>query len=148
MRAAEGIGDRLLRKALCDRFQPYERAVRRHLEYLLETAFAPDTISAQIGSDGDGGLWDRVCHAAYLESCTLHGKPFTGRQFTNDEVYLSAYKQNELRHGDSKIEGIFHYVRMRYDSAREQLTTFRKTYPRGASGATFSGIMETLPGRA
>lgn len=118
-----------------------------HLEHLLDAAFTPDAISAEIGSDGDGGLWDRVCHAAYLESGTSYGQPFTGRQFTNDEVYLAGCKQNELRHGDCKIEGIFHYVRMRYHSAREQLTTLRKTYPRGASGATFSGMMETLPGR-
>ena len=48
MRAAEGIGDRLLRKALCDRFQPYDRAVRRHLEYLLDRGAHADVPVADI----------------------------------------------------------------------------------------------------
>jgi hypothetical protein len=117
-----------------------------HLEHLLDTTFTPEAISAASGPDG-GGLWDRVCHAAYLESATPYAQPFTGRQYTNDEVYLAGCKQNELRHGDTHVEGIFHYVRMRCDRAREQLATLRRTYPRGASGAAFPGAMEPLPAR-
>ncbi len=118
-----------------------------HLEHLLDTTFNLDWISDMIAPDRADGLWGRVNRAAYLESDTPNGAPFTGRQFTNDEVYLAGNKQNELRHGNAKIEGIYHYVRMRYDSAREQLATLRTTYPRGASGATFSGALESLPGR-
>jgi hypothetical protein len=115
-----------------------------HLEHLLDTTFTPDAITSEIGPDG-GGLWDRVCHAAYLESDTPYGQPFTGRQYTNDEVYLAACKQNEIRHGDTHVEGIINYVRMRYDRAREQLADLRRTYPRGASGADFPATMEPLP---
>jgi hypothetical protein len=41
-----------------------------------------------------------------------------------------------------------HYVRMRSDSARGQLAELRKDYPSGASGASFTGIMEPLPDHA
>jgi hypothetical protein len=119
-----------------------------HLEHLLDTWFNPDAVAADIGADGGGGLWDRVSQAAYLESDTPHGPAFTGRQYSNDEVYRSGYLQHELRHGDTKAEGICHYVRMRYDSARSQLAGLRATHPAGASGATFSGMMEALPGAA
>lgn len=117
-----------------------------HLEHLLDTDFSPDAVGAQIGPDG-GGLWDRVRQPAYLESDTPEGAPFTGRQFSNNEVYLNASKQNEFRRGDSHIEGIHHYVRMRYDSARQQLAELRRLHPRGASGAAFPGTVETLPER-
>jgi hypothetical protein len=62
---------------------------------------------------------------------------FTGRQFANDEVYRAGYAQEFLRHGDSSIQGVYHYVRMRFDSAWEQLKDLRATYPAGASGAAF-----------
>jgi hypothetical protein len=117
-----------------------------HVEHLLDSVFTPESICAEIGCGG-GGLWQRVSQAAYLESDTQFGSPFTGRQFTNDEVYRAGYRQHELRRADSKIEGIFHYVRMRYDRAREQLSALRQTHPRGASGATFPGVLEALPER-
>ncbi len=119
-----------------------------HVEHLLDTTFNVDAISAGLAPDRADGLWERVCHAAYLESDTPHGRPFTGRQFSNDEVYLAGNKQNELRHGNAKIEGIVHYVRMRYDSAREQLGMLRGTFPRGGSGATFPGVEEPVPDRS
>ena len=115
-----------------------------HLEHLLDTAFSYDSVMALVGEEGGGGLWDRVRHAAYLEADAPYSPPFTGRQFSNDEVYLTGYKQNEIRKGQEKAEGIFHYVRMRCDSARQQLATLRKDYPSGASGATFTGVMEPL----
>ena len=89
------------------------------------------------GTAGGGGLWDRISTAAYLEADTPYGQPVTGRQFTNDEVYRAGHEQNELRHGRARIDGIAHFVRMRCDSAREQLAALRARYPAGASGATF-----------
>ena len=53
-----------------------------HVEYLLDTAFTPEAFAALIGDDGDDGLWRRVSQAAYLESGTPNGAPFTGRQWT------------------------------------------------------------------
>jgi hypothetical protein len=117
-----------------------------HLEYLLDTSFNPDVIAGHIGSEGAGGLWDRVRRAAYLESNTPGDHPFTGRQFTNDQVYRGAYLQEELRgDGNSKIYGIVNYVRMRYDRARSQLAILRQTFPRGSSGAAFPTDFEALP---
>ncbi len=116
-----------------------------HLAHMLDTLFNPDGIAGLMGPEGGGGLWDRVRQAAYLESDTSHGNPFTGRQFSNHQVYLSGLKQYELNSRNYKVEGIVPYVRMRYDSARKQLKELRKRYPRGASGETLSGMMETLP---
>jgi hypothetical protein len=115
-----------------------------HLEHLLDTDFNPDAVAAQIGADG-GGLWDRVRQPAYLESDTPDGPPFTGRQFSNDEVYLTACRQNERNRGGSHVEGIYHYVRMRYDRARQQLVDLRRLHPRSSSGAEFPGTVEALP---
>jgi hypothetical protein len=116
-----------------------------HLEYLLDSHFNPERIDGLMGQEGDGGLWDRVRQAAYLESDTPHGQPFTGRQFSNHRVYLNGLKQWELHGGNYKVEGIIHYVRMRYDSARDQLKRLRNDYPSGASGATFADVMEPPP---
>ncbi|WP_413758829.1 CotH kinase family protein [Streptomyces sp. MMBL 11-3] len=119
-----------------------------HLEYLLDTEFGPDQVAALLGSEGSGrtdGLWQLVSAAAYGESTSQHGQPFTGRQFTNDEVYRAAYRQWELSRGSQFTYGIFHYTRMRYDRARRQLAELRKTYPNGASGAVFPGATEVLP---
>ena len=91
------------------------------------------------------GCGSRVCQAAYLESGTPGGQPFTGRQFTNDEVYRSGWKQYELRHGKEKAEGIIHYVRMRHDSARQQLAQLRGATPRANGSAGFPAAMEALP---
>ena len=116
-----------------------------HLEHMLDHLFNPDTFDGLMGQEGDGGLWDRVRQAAYLESDTSHGQPFTGRQFSNHQVYLNGLKQYELDGWNYKVEGIIHYVRMRYDSARKQLAGLRKDYPSGASGETFSGVLEMPP---
>ncbi|WP_172386777.1 CotH kinase family protein [Streptomyces sp. MNP-20] len=118
-----------------------------HLEYLLDTEFDPGRVAALIGAEGSGGegLWQRIAPSVYLESASPHGQPFTGRQFTNDEVYRAAYRQWELSRGAQFTYGIYHYTRMRYDSARRQLAELRKTYPNGASGAVFPGTMEALP---
>ena len=116
-----------------------------YLEYLLDTDFNPAAIIAAIGVEGGNGLWDQVRYAAYLASDTPLGQPHTGRQFTNHEVYRHGCKQQTLSHGNAHIEGIIHYVRMRYDNAHQQLAKLRQKYPKGASGASFSGEMETLP---
>jgi hypothetical protein len=125
----------------------YRQYYLDYLDSLLDTEFNPDAFGQQIAADSGDGLWERVCHAAYLESATPYGQPFTGRQFTNDEVYLSGCKQNELRHGQEKSEGIVHYVRMRYDSARQQLEHLRIQTPRAAGPASFPAVMEPLPTR-
>ncbi len=122
----------------------YRQYYLDHLEHLLDTEFNPESIAGLIGAEGAGGLWDRVRQGAYLESTTPYGQPFTGRQFSNDEVYRSGCLQNELRHGNEKAEGIINYVRMRYDSARKQLGELRKTTPR-TDGAVFPAEMEELP---
>ena len=119
-----------------------------HLEHLLDTSINADWISRQIAVDGaGGGLWERISPAAYLESDTPYGQPFTGRQFTNDLVHSCGYKQYELQSWGNKVEGIVHYVRMRHDSARAQLTELRKSYPAGAGAKDFPGSMEPLPMR-
>jgi len=129
------------------RNRDYRQYYLDYLESLLDTGFNLDTFGQQIAADSGDGLWERVSHAAYLESATPHGQPFTGRQFTNDEVYLSGCKQNELRHGQEKAEGITHYVRMRYDSARRQLEWLRKQTPRAAGPASFPAALEPQPPR-
>ena len=117
-----------------------------HLEHLLDTWFTAEAVRARMtGSDGSP-LWPRVATSAYLEAGFPYSAPVTGRQFTNDEVYRAAHEQQELRRGNEFALGIYHYVRMRYDSARTQLTALRGTYPAGASGAQFTGVAEPLPG--
>ena len=120
------------------RNRAYRQYYLDYLEYLIDNEFNPGMISALIGADSDDGLWARVRQAAYLESVTPYGQPFTGRQFSNDEVYSSGCQQNELRHGNEKAEGIVHYVRMRRDSARQQLQELRKTIPRATDPAAFA----------
>jgi hypothetical protein len=93
----------------------------------------------------DAGLWDRVRQAAYLESDTPDGRPFTGRKVSNHEVYWHGFRQHELRHGKAKMEGILHYVRMRRDSAQAQLKQLRRTIPRAAENEDFPAMMEPLP---
>lgn len=117
-----------------------------HMEYVLDTMFTPKKIAAQIGQESDGGLWDRVRQAAYLESTTPHGRPFTGRKFSNDQVYWNGCLQHELWRGKAKIEGIVHYARMRRDSARTQLKQLRRTIPPAAGSGDFPAAMEPLPG--
>jgi hypothetical protein len=123
------------------RNRDYRQYYLDYLEHLIDSEFNPDVISAVIGASSDNGLWTRVRQAAYLESGTPYGQPFTGRQFTNDEVYWSGCKQNELRHGNGKAEGIIHYVRMRRDSARQQLEQLRKTTPRATDPAAFAATL-------
>jgi CotH kinase protein len=113
----------------------YRRYYLDYLEDLLDTQFSTGVFAGLIAADSGAGLWGRVRQGAYLESATPCGPPFTGRQFTNDEVYQAGCQQNELRHGQEKADGIIHYVRMRYDSARQQLAQLRATTPRGTNAA-------------
>jgi CotH kinase protein len=125
----------------------YRRYYLGFLEFLLDTEFNPEAFERQIAAGSGDGLWGRVAQAAYLESATPWGQPFTGRQFTNDEVYRSGCQQNELRHGHEKAEGIVHYVRMRRDSARQQLAQLRQQLPSGTGQTAFPAVMEPLPPR-
>jgi CotH kinase protein len=123
----------------------YRQYYLDHLEHLLETEFNPRAIAALIDAGSGGGLWGRVRQGAYLEADTPHGWPFTGRQFTNDEVYRTGCRQHELRRGRRKVDGIVHYVRMRRDSARRQLKLLRATMPRATGGDAFPAVLEMLP---
>jgi hypothetical protein len=84
----------------------YRQYYLDYMEHMLDTEFNPRAIAAQIGSRAEDGLWHRVRQAAYLESDTPYGRPFTGRRYSNDEVYQSGCHQRELRHGKKTIEGI------------------------------------------
>ena len=123
----------------------YRQYYLDYMEHMLDTDFNPTAIAAQIGPRAEDGLWHRVRQAAYLESDTPDGRPFTGRRYNNDEVYQSGCRQRELRHGKKTMEGIVHYVRMRHDSARAQLKRQRRTMPRAADG--FLGVVDR-PARA
>ena len=112
----------------------YRQYYLDYLEHMLDTEFNPRAISARIGPRSEDGLWYRVRRAAYLESDTPLGQPFTGRRYSNHEVYRSACRQHELGHGKKQMEGIVHYVRMRHDSARAQLKQLRRTMPRTVDG--------------
>jgi hypothetical protein len=112
----------------------YRQYYLDYLEHMLDTEFNPRAISARIGLHSEDGLWYRVRRAAYLESDTPLGQPFTGRRYSNHEVYRSACRQHELGHGKKQMEGIVHYVRMRHDSARAQLKQLRRTMPRTVDG--------------
>ncbi|MFI5890233.1 CotH kinase family protein [Actinoplanes sp. NPDC051513] len=111
-----------------------------HLDFLLETDFTPQALTGRMD-----GLWPRVVPSAYLEADFPHSAPFTGRQFSNDEVYRAGHEQQELRHDKQFVLGVRHYARMRCDSAREQLTALRSRYPAGASGAHFPAVHENPP---
>ena len=113
----------------------FRRYYLDHLEHLLDTSFNRPAIDAMISASN---LWGRVVPGAYLESDSPHGAPFTGRQYTNDEVYQTGFEQFELRHGQTFVLGVHHYVRMRYDSARKQLDELRRRDPVGSSGASFA----------
>ena len=115
----------------------FRRYYLDHVDHLLDTEFNPPAIDARIGP---AQLWDRVVPGTYLESDTPHGAPFTGRQYTNDEVYRCGFEQLELRHGETFVLGVHHYVVMRYDSARVQLATLRRSDPAGSSGADFAAL--------
>ena len=125
------------------RNRDYRQYYLDYMEHMLDTEFNPRAITAQIGPRSEDGLWHRVRHAAYLESDTPHGRPFTGRRYSNGEVYQSGCRQRELRYGKKTMEGIVHYVRMRHDSARAQLKRLRRTMPRTVDG--FPAAEEQLP---
>jgi hypothetical protein len=114
------------------------------VEDLLDTVFSPAVIGQR--TTAPGALWDRITPDVYWESDSPNGVPFSGRQFSNDEVYRTAFGQNELRRPDAMIEGIQHYTLMRYDRARAELATLRRQVPRGPS-TTFPRTPDPLPSR-
>jgi len=116
-----------------------------HMEYLLDSYFNESWFMEQIGEAGSGGLWDRVSQAAFLEADGPRVPAHTGRQFTNDQVYWNGFQHHELSQDARHTHGILHYVRMRHDSARTQLETWRETVPAGSSGITFPEARTPLP---
>jgi len=115
-----------------------------HIEWANDTFFNDAWVLGQIG-DGREGLRSRVLPAAFLESDTPSGRPHTGRQFTNDEVWRHGFDQHELNRGTMHLEGILHFVRMRHDSVKAQLAALRSKHPKGSSGATFPARAEEVP---
>jgi hypothetical protein len=116
-----------------------------HIEHMLDTRFNEQWFTERIGQEGSGGLWDQVRNAAFLESDTPAGPAHTGRQFTNDQVYWNGYEGYELDKDGQRTTGILHYVRMRHDSARDQLEQLRKKTPSGFSDATFPAEPTPIP---
>lgn len=117
-----------------------------HLEWMVDTYLNDMWITGQLGDDNLGtGIWGRVRRAAFLEANSAREAAHTGRQFTNDQVYWNGIVGNELDFNGAHILGIKHFVRMRHDSAKEQLARLRRKYPQGSSGATFPPTADELP---
>lgn len=116
-----------------------------HLDYLLANQFTLERVMQQIGDEGTGGQWDRVRTAAFLEADGPQTPPHTGRQFTNDQVYWNGFRHHELSTFALHILGIEHYVRMRYDSAVEQLLDLRSDIPLNESGVVFPDAPTMIP---
>jgi hypothetical protein len=55
-----------------------------HVGHLFDTELRSERVVDLMVGPSPSALWSRVSQAAYLESDTPHGPPFTGRQFTND----------------------------------------------------------------
>ncbi len=90
------------------------------VEKMLDDVFNPTTIDRRIR-----GYWNLISTAAFLESDSPQGTPHTGRQFTNDQVYWNGREHRYLDYRGLHSHGILHYVRMRHDSARQQLSEWR-----------------------
>src|SRR5262249_18623160 len=81
------------------------------IEYLVDTIFNEEAISALIGTEDGPGFRARAQSAAFLEANGGNRSTIpahTGRQFTNDEVYENGFLYNELNHGSFHEEGIIH----------------------------------------
>src|SRR5690349_18057619 len=87
-------------------------------DHAARSGSAPDTMTERSGSDG-GGLWDLVQQAAYLKtSSLLNCRPVCATSCGMSDFYLANGKQFELHRGQTSIQAITHYGRMRHDWAR------------------------------
>jgi hypothetical protein len=109
------------------------------MDHLLDQFFNPSQVASYRKA-----LWQHIRTAAFLESdfqwCDNTGRykcAHTGRQFANHEVFLQGDQQEFMQRGNMTLEGIDHYVKMRYGNVKQQLAKWRQTFPRGSSGATF-----------
>lgn len=100
----------------------YSERYRQILRSILQTQFNPQAIQAL-----QARFWRVIESSVYQESDTPRGQPFTGRQFTNDQVYWNGVQNHELQNGPQFIQGIYHYVVMRTESAWRQLNSTRPT---------------------
>jgi hypothetical protein len=116
-----------------------------HLEYLLDQVMNEGAVLGRIGDEGGGGLWDLARASAYLEADGPTATPHTGRRFTNDQVFWNGFRHEELSAFGFHTFGIQHFVRMRHDSARQQLVEWRAIHPKGSSGASFPAKPSPLP---
>jgi hypothetical protein len=90
------------------------------LERLNDSVFTERWVSREIDA-----LWSRVEKSAFLESDTEHGAPHTGRQWTNHQIWQHGHEQWELNRDRTHIEGILHFVKMRHDSVKRQISEQR-----------------------
>lgn len=90
------------------------------LERLNESVFTEQWVQRELDK-----LWPRIEKAAFLESDSEHGAPHTGRQWTNDEVWQHGHESSELNRDQTHIEGIIHFVKMRHDSVKRQISEQR-----------------------
>jgi hypothetical protein len=120
------------------------------VEWSLDELFNERTVLRMIGDDG--GFLDRARQGAMAEG--NFGDPsHTGRQFTNDQVVRHGFHHEELQHGSQHIFGILHFVRMRNNSARDQLDGWRAgtadpergPFARFASGGEFPPEPTPIP---
>ena len=111
------------------------------MEHLLDTAFSPAAVRRAIGDDGRR----RAVAARHARRRTWSPTRRTARRSPvasspTTRCTAPGTQQYELRHGKEFVLGIHHYVRMRYDSAREQLDELRRRDPVGSSGASFAAL--------
>jgi len=90
------------------------------IEALLDSYFNTRVIDAQVER-----IFEHIKTAVFLESDSPQGRPHTGRQWTNDQVYWNGRLHYELQTGPQMTWGIHHYVKMRYESARQQLSKYK-----------------------
>jgi hypothetical protein len=115
------------------------------LEHFLDTHFRPDVVENEIKAS----VWTTIEKAAFLESDSKSCAPFrpnadnrwrcahTGRRFSNEAVYDAAREFKWLDWDNSKKAPIPEFMRLRETNVRAQLANWRKTFPKGASGARF-----------
>lgn len=115
------------------------------VEHFLDTHFKADEVEQSIKTT----VWPLVETAAFLESKTKNCAPFrptednrwrcahTGRRFSNDAVYENARAFKWVDWDTAKNAPIPEFMRLREENVRKQLSEWRKTVPKGSSGATF-----------
>ncbi|MBN1948001.1 MAG: CotH kinase family protein [Bradymonadales bacterium] len=108
-----------------------------HIDYMMDAIFTEAWFEQQIGASGEGGLWDLLEPSALLEAEEDDSQPFTGRQFTNNQLVQNGYEGRELWQDNNHSLGILQYVHLRRQSVESQLVQWRQRFPTGSSGVSF-----------